>query len=955
MSAVNKQTFYDFVSQSYNGKLVMEEVHRLTGVSIERLCKIRECSVRLTKEEYEAFGRCPAMIMPISVMMEKMNEVNNKFDKDVIDVDNRELWSKMKASNWELMEEDDTLPKPANIMTAFIRIRPRRLMQAITSSKMLTEELEEFARKCYNPNFNKIRFTATVSYYLVAPEGPRKELKWYLEHGGFKMNGPEWIEAMKKHHAVVKATRFINHLQAQVSSYNMAEYLYFPSLAGRDHYITEEATLQQIKARTTKHPEYRAYNSTKEELRTFCINRWKDLMTNTDKIKRPLGWDEFCKMLYTKVPSGSTSIKADMKVDFNEIGGIRGLVTKINGALRGNKRMRAELKPIRHFSKFGKWLVGAFLKYEVAKNRWLYPADFEYIVLGLFIMDSIVDAFLQVSGVDLGHDLFGSISTKLDVVAELCRGSYCVNTDGKGFDEHHMFYDMETVYEMVRNVIDADKADKPIYQELMQAVDKYIESIKARDVKFPKVPGVTEERIVEVTDSLFSGEQFTSFVNTVWMGTAGMHVSESMSMDGLINYIKLFYKGDDLNAFTHCWFVCFILLKRMEACEFELEPAKDHIEVGQCEHERCIVTPSGYRGSLCRRVGSMVAAEPQGAMALTFEEAVTSANENRMSLICRGATVEGARVLMKATLMTYMDKDDIPRSFWRLLHIPKVNGGFGLWSTRALYKANKAPPPAVRTDFVMKKGGCMDEFGSAVMTDSYIKLLCDREGIDPQVLKEDRDKMVGDSFMVGLGPSKYGNRRYENVDILLARAASLKAQPLQCVTLNGEGNRLATAVSLEFGKLLSDTKQMRVKRYQRPSEVMADGLARSGMLNLEIYKKLKNIHNNLECYKLLVANPSSVESAEMISNLLKKGDKVFMAFVEGKVHGTFWSEGTPINSEVIALVASFVMHWVARTELDVGVNHTKDLNLLVKWDWVLTLVGKRILQDHGETLLKISF
>ena len=110
----------------------------------------------------------------------------------------------------------------------------------------------------------------------------------------------------------------------------------------------------------------------------------------------------------------------------------------------------------------------------------------------------------------------------------------------------------------------------------------------------------------------------------------------------------------------------------------------DNIEIGQCEHERYIVTITGYNGALFRRIGFLVCSEPQGSIHHIIMERLESLNTSRMSMIVRGASPSIAIVMFKAGIMTRLSKLAIPRGMIKACGQLKGARCFGLWQTRGL-------------------------------------------------------------------------------------------------------------------------------------------------------------------------------------------------------------------------------------------------------------------------------
>jgi hypothetical protein len=950
-----KHTFFFDDKGTFSEEAMLEEVCRLTGLGLEQLKEISSGKRRLTKDEYDLMARCPANLVPNEVLLASVDSIRTIFNSRVdVGFCSEERWAELKNSNWELVEEDDVLLKAHNIMKAFTRIRPRRLLQAISRAGW-NPGLETLARKCYRSNFSAFRFVNTIIFYLCGTELQRNELEYLLNNGGYAMNTKEWIAATKKHHAMVKVLRVCMTTSFQLTSVQMSELLYFPSLAGRDHYIDEEASAAQIESRLNPRLPYVGLDGKESTIAKAIKERFKRLMNDTEKLKLPATWDDFINRLYLKLSSGSCSKRGLGKISISDFGGVRGITKIIEKDLRMNKRLRAELKPIRHFSQFGHWYVTAFLKYEVAKNRWLYPAEFEYIVLGLFVLDSVFEAFMSVSGVDLGHDLQGSIATKLDVVNELRAGHVCVNTDGKAFDENHTVADMNIVHEMFKEAVPIEGANTEAYAETMAGFNKYMDSIESRTVVFPKQKDSASERLVELKGSLFSGEQQTSAINTALIGGVAMYVADEMLKLGMCDWTKIFYKGDDLNAFTSHWLSAFIMLKWMENCRVELEPAKDHIENNQCEHERCVVTDTGYHGSLARRVGSMVAAEPQGAPALTFNELLSSTSVNVMSLIARDVKPTMARVVFEAVIMTYLDDDKVPKHLSKLFGVPKANGGFGLWSSGQWYSETHADPPEVETEFIVKPDGVLGKFGKANMTDKMLTLISEQHKIDKALLMEERARMVGDSVLSCIGPSKYSDRRRKNVEENLRRSKTIKLTKLKFVHINGPALELAYSAAVDLWRHLTEPQTLRGSYFKTPREVVLEAISHAGVLNETIAAIAYKTETQAGLYRKLTNRPGQERDSAMIRNLWRKGEDAAILFCKGSLSVVFWKFEDKISPDIAALVQKWAIRAVAESDLSVRLVSRKRLSTKLHYEMLVTEVAK-IIWNHNKTLLeKIAF
>lgn len=88
----------------------------------------------------------------------------------------------------------------------------------------------------------------------------------------------------------------------------------------------------------------------------------------------------------------------------------------------------------------------------MAKVRFIYHAKFLLTVLGLYVMDYMYDTFQAISGVDMGHNLFGALVVKLSVINNVVLGLFGMNCDGKRFNENHLHKDTSLVSNVCRHL-----------------------------------------------------------------------------------------------------------------------------------------------------------------------------------------------------------------------------------------------------------------------------------------------------------------------------------------------------------------------------------------------------------------------------------------------------------------------------------------------------------------------
>eukprot|EP01083_Nonionella_stella_P083500 230939_1 len=193
-----KHTFYRQESEHGNLESRQLAIAQLFGFTTERVFELWN-GAELTADEYLTLGRAPAVQVPRVVWEAEANSVKSSFigfkptDEYVIGDFNGAA-----RSSWLGIEDDSVLQAPARIMTPFIRVRPRRLIQSLHASGLLDSRTKGFASKIYRSNFTTVRFVATLSYWLMVSDRAKLELEYLLSIGGYDMNSIEWASYVKR-------------------------------------------------------------------------------------------------------------------------------------------------------------------------------------------------------------------------------------------------------------------------------------------------------------------------------------------------------------------------------------------------------------------------------------------------------------------------------------------------------------------------------------------------------------------------------------------------------------------------------------------------------------------------------------------------------------------------------------------------------------------------------------
>lgn len=118
-------------------------------------------------------------------------------------------------------------------------------------------------------------------------------------------------------------------------------------------------------------------------------------------------------------------------------------------------------------------------------------------------------------------------------------------------------------------------------------------------------------------------------------------------------------------------------VKEKQEVGVTINPSKTHIEFGMVELEKCIVTKTGFKGCLLRKIGSVVFAEPQGKPTLNGVELINFVFETVASLERRGAVSEVCRLLERAMLRTGGMSSEIVDEVQELKSVPIIDCGYG--------------------------------------------------------------------------------------------------------------------------------------------------------------------------------------------------------------------------------------------------------------------------------------
>lgn len=972
---VPKSTFKEFRCGDFDMSAFCDMGRKAWAFAEQRIVELLH-GASLTVPEFRAIGRSPASVVPEGVWSEERKRVSDLFPQSSYKRYD-DAGYKM-PDTWEQVEEwAEELTKPvAKLMVSRTQSRPKHILWQIMKRDILNAEISEIVMMAAAEHWPRTRTCCVLSYACMASAFGLNELMHCLRRGGAAMGDKEWVAAFKEHHRFVKVRKRCLSAEGLMEHEDVIWCIYFSNLVGRDLFMDEEGACKEAEERIEVPPDYVSVSKGDEgdasALRKRALERLVADLIGTGHHVTVDKWNDFGRTLYRKLAGGSSAMPGKLNLD--DIGSVMGVsyTEKVKDAagnetgeerkmkirLRGSKRLVAEIYGFDHFSKYGKWKAIAFLKYEPGKNRWLYPASAEYALLGLYLMDPISKAFMMIPGVDYGHDLQGSVATKLDVWARVKADDVGLNVDGTNFNGKHSYEDMKCTYDSCK--IYAETADdKEALEEYLQAVDKYTDSLRGREFVLSKMPDGEAAKEGVVDHTLFSGETPTMFTNTGQLKKLGDESAYTMIDRKCAKVIRLFYKGDDLNGFLGNWLVAALLVWTVEQTGMELNRDKDHIEFSHSEHERCLVTKAGYAGAPARRCGSMVVREPQGSAVLTMPQMVAGLNTLRGSLMARTGNEKGVEAVIRSVVATHMDSHEKVDDVMYMAALPSSAGGFGAWrgdhDCRKL--AKKYEPIEVK--IVIHEDGLMGPVGSCKMTDPVIADVKERfPGHNVAGMKRARDKMASACLESAIGVARYGSRVRKEKDDLeqVAKRTKRSVRRNSKVRLSEASEAMAGSWSDEFAKLLNSPAALRVEYMESASSLILLGIARMGLYNEELAMAANNLKTQRELHLLVLSKVGEEREAVVAKGALSKISKeVQSVLFRGELHAVFWKFGDKISPDLAALVRKFVTHRMTVMDGIPSVTGKRTLEPVIQMELAATMICSVIYERNREVLDALSY
>lgn len=209
----------------------------------------------LTKEEYELFGVCPASMVPAAIINDRVKELRDYFNgSSPPDNASLRIYDESREQNYENLDhvmgrEKSKVPPE---LAHFVRLRPRRMMQALTTYLTWAPECETMiGAMAIRYNWTRARFCATMLAVYCNPKNDAiNELLWMLSNGGAAMSSSRWTEVMSKVHSFVKVfRRTVTEPERLLTPDEAVHYIYLQNLACRDQYGTREYVLKEIQER----------------------------------------------------------------------------------------------------------------------------------------------------------------------------------------------------------------------------------------------------------------------------------------------------------------------------------------------------------------------------------------------------------------------------------------------------------------------------------------------------------------------------------------------------------------------------------------------------------------------------------------------------------------------------------------------------------------------------------
>jgi len=886
-------------AKSFDLKAAIQEGGSRMGLNALEMHQIMRGEV-CTEEAFAKLRRGPACYVPTRVWVEEREAVKAGIRAAVVKIEQMPIEVEAIDASADL---DHALEEPEASVRQYVRMRPRHLSAVLRRSMKGCDAMlnaVEGLAKAWKWTWQ--RYCATVMALCYGTKFARQELLLVLNtYKAYKLDSQGWVKCMKAHHALVKVRRRCLTDDRLMSPAEAASVMYMHELVGRGGFMTSDAIAEEAAERQKVPTDYVHMENGFNNFHHHATQTLAEALRDTGKLKKAQSWNQWVDDLYMHLANGSAKVP---ELDANEF--IEADMPDIDlGRFQGKKRFLAELIRPGDFRSYSEFTSTAFLKYEVAKNRFLYPATMQWILLGAYLMHTTETAFYSMRGIDLGHSVESSLMMKIEMVEQMALRRGTGNVDGANFNGEHTASDMTAV---LQACVAAGKADDSPDNaaEIVEAVKHYTGHFSNRRIKLMT-------RTFFISHTLLSGEQTTQFVNSAIMWCL-FSVAFLKVKDMPFGQITKFCKGDDGNMIVMHWLIAVCLAKALEDSGMKTNALKDHIEEGVIEHERCLVDEHGYHGSMFRKCGSMPIAEPQGQPNLSLLETIEHAMANASGMRARGAKIGVVRDLIEVELLTMLNDADAVRIVMLWLEVPKYAGGLGVGYLER--QTEQRAPLVIREMDLKVVKSRVAKFADGMSKRKANLMAAEYAIMDAVIVREISDELLLDSMKGALPPSYYGTKgKLQTNDIV----EQLRQKKLVYHTYTEhdriEQLELQNLTDAAF-ELMSNVLKLGRKMPAMIHEVIDRSVSKAGLINLSVAAKVMKMEGQ-QLKRRLLADGVEEEETWMLDAVKNMRVETCSLMMSGRIAMVFWDLEDRPPTDIVSMISAAAYHVCVRSYVKV--------------------------------------
>lgn len=513
--------------------------------------------------------------------------------------------------------------------------------------------------------WTQTRAAATGLFVLVADDAVLSSFSKLCSERVLSLTPAAWLEYFKLFHVHVKSRKLHPITGEFLKQSEVAQHLYWHELVGRGSFMTPEAVKLESAKRHRVPEAYGPPLMSAAEFHAQACSYLEAGLRMSGTPGAPESWQEFTSSLWARLAGGFCNESLPPMSAITRDTAIK------RCRLSGRKRAVAEFMDLTTYPELEEFVSRAFSKFEVGKERFIYPASFVWNLVGQHAVSGIEPLFTKLAGIDLGHSAVTAVQVKEYMMVKCAGGLASLNCDGVGFNENHSAEDLSIVTEVAKVFATENGLDHPGVPELMRSLTEYESTFRNRKV-------VVGGETIPIVGNLLSGEYLTQITNSSLMWCLLRIATRLLVGFGALGVVEIFCKGDDANALCQHWLTACALAHALNGLGMKSNYLKDECQVGAVEHERCMVDGSGYYACIARKCGNCVTAEPQGSPNLVLAEYASTLAALLGDFAALGVPSERLSLVEQAFVSTVLGQVDT-RQFSHAMWGPGDAGGFDQW------------------------------------------------------------------------------------------------------------------------------------------------------------------------------------------------------------------------------------------------------------------------------------